>query len=470
MANLSKAITAANNTLIGYKSYPLSATTSFYEYLYQQGEYDLVSHVALKYYTKAAPVYAAIDLICTEISAIIPVLYDTRREVYISSHPFLDLLQYPNADSTYTEFIYAYAAYYLTTGNSFNIATGPIGRPPLELFAANPQRISITPHNVDLYADIINYSAGGAIEFLRKEIGNRFRYYNEQKTAEIWQTKTFNPSISTKALYGLSKLNALTYEIEQYLESSIHNLSLLEKGGRPSGAFTTDARLSDDQLTRIQQQFNTYQAGAKNAGRILVFDGAEMDYKEMSQSNKDMDFANLKQQVTMMIYNALRIPLPLMSEGSMTMNNMSHAKLNLYDNAVLPIINRLFSELAYFLLPRYPKSENLILTYNPSDMIALEPRRNEELQKLSSLGVLTINELRSLIGYEEVEGGDDIYAPSTEIPIAHDADSLDTIATDNSATSRETFTDIMRQQVDQEGDRLFTDDEIERIADRNNLT
>lgn len=467
MTTLNKAIALASNNIERKANFTNNFIkyTSLYEFLFQNSHFDLSSHLALRYYTICAPVFSAVDLISTEVASIKPVLLDTSKpeKEYIKEHAILDLLKFPNADSTYEEFMYRKAAFFILTGNNFDNATGLVTSPPLELFSLNPERIAIIPNVIDRFPEAIEYSYTTAIIFKRNEIKNRFRFYNDAKTSEAWQVKTFNPSAHTNALYGLPQLNSIYYEIEQYLKTSMHNLAILNHGGRPTGALISENRLSENQLQSLKAELNRYHEGAANAGRMFILEGENIKFQEMGSSSRDMDFREMKAQVTSMIYNVLRIPLPLVSEERMILHNLENARLNFYYNAVLPLVKRFFSEFTNFLLPRYPNTENLIITYDDSQIPALEPQRNAEIQKLQSLGVLTINELRKKVGYEKLEGGDDVYAPATDIPIAHDIDAM------QKRTNREYFRTLMRGYVNEMGERRFNDDEIERIADRNGL-
>jgi len=469
MTTLNKAINLVSNNIVKKSFYDdFTKYTSLYEFLFQNAHFDLSSHLALRYYTICAPVFAAVDLISSEVASIKPVLININDPDagFIYKHPILDLLKFPNADSTYEEFMYRKAAFFILTGNNFDNATGIVTSPPLELFSLNPERTTITPNSVDRFPEDIIYSYTTSIIFKRNEIKNRFRFYNNSKTSEVWQVKTFNPSIHTNSLYGLSYLNSVYYEIEQYLKTSMHNLAMLNHGGRPTGALISDSRLTEDQLQKLKAELNRYHEGAANAGRMFILEGENIKFQEMGASNRDMDFREMKNQVTHMIYNVLRIPLPLVSQERMIMRNLEQARLNLYDNTILPLVRRFFSEFTNFLLPRYPGGENFKITYDDSEITALEPRRNEELQKLQSLGVLTINELRSLITYEPLEGGDDIYAPATNIPIAHDVETEQEL---QQRANREYFRELMQGYIDENGERRFSDDEIEQIADKNGL-
>ena len=407
------------------KSYSSSLSSgcsrqSFIDHLLQNKQYDLAASQAVNYYGNCAPLYTAIDWVATEAASIDIMLWDSSKKEYVKNHPVIDLLESPNADATYEEFLYGLVAFFLLTGNSYITADGDVMRPPVSLWDIPPQAVTFTVASDGYPASFTAQTAYDAHTFTRKLVNSRFRYY-ENNIRELYQIKTFNPDATNFRIVGKSPLNSIYYEIEQYLAASTHNLSLLKRGATLGGIFKHGSKLTDDSYRRLQNQIDIFFSGERNAGRpILAEDG--LDFTATGQTNKDMDFMELKRQVTAMIYNVLRIPLPLVSESTMTLANMESAKLNLYDNAVLPVVNRIFAELSNFLLPRYPNSEGLVFAYDPGSILALEPRRNENLKFLNELNVLTTNEVRAQVGYEALEGGDDLYQPSTNVPFARDTD------------------------------------------------
>jgi hypothetical protein len=168
------------------------------------------------------------------------------------------------------------------------------------------------------------------------------------------------------------------------------------------------------------------------------------------------------------------------------MDNFDKSMIAFYDQAVLPIANRIFSELTNFLMPRYGGNEDLILSYDVGDITALEPRRNEQMKVLKDLGIFTINQLRAETGADPLQGGNAIYGASMQIALATDPadesilpDYNDLPALDNvggndeklgaKKTSRAKFTALLRAKVDVDGNQLFTEDEINKIADKHGL-
>ncbi len=405
-----------------------SCTNSFYQSLYHalylNNHYDLAAFQAVSYYMKAAPLYTAVDLISKEVASIVPVVRNVKTGEISTEHPILDLLRSPNSDESYKEFITAFASFLLITGENYAISTGLASSEPKEVMVVPPQSINIMVVPNDGITSITYQTNGDAINFKPDKslqsamASNRTRYYTITDTQELWQTISFNPTINKYKVHGMSPFTPLFYQIEQYINADIHNLSLLKRGGRLSGAFTVENELTTEQFDRLRQQINELYSGSENAGRIGLFDGDRMEYQELGMNLKDMDFVALKDNVETAIYNALHIPLPFVKSETMTLANMETAKLTLYDNAVLPLTKRIFEELTLMLMYRYKNSEDLELSFIPQSIPALESRRIAQLKEQSEINVMGINEMRNILGLVDADDGSDIYRPATAIPVA----------------------------------------------------
>jgi phage portal protein BeeE len=135
-----------------------------------------------------------------------------------------------------------------------------------------------------------------------------------------------------------------------------------------------------------------------------------------------MDFLNLHISAMKRIYNVLGVPTPLIFDDAAKFANFSEAKLALYDNTVIPLTKLIYSELTDFLMPRYPGSEDLILSFNEGDIPALQSRHTENLERKQKLGIYTINELRALDGAGALSGDgvNQVYLPATMLPVGED--------------------------------------------------
>ena len=71
-------------------------------------------------------------------------------------------------------------------------------------------------------------------------------------------------------------------------------------------------------------------------------------------------------------------------------------------------------------MPRYEKSEQFEITFNPKDIPQLEPERNAQLKVKKETAIYTINEMRAESEAEPLDGGQYVYGTMGTTPIATD--------------------------------------------------
>lgn len=379
---------------------------------------------AMDYYTQVAPLYTAVDMVVSAASSIEPLLENTRTGEVTYAHPLLELLKTPNAFTKYSEFITQLLTFFLLTGNTYIVATGPVNRPPLELQVLNPASIMI---DLDEYGFplryTINSSTGHGRVFSRKETSSGVKFFSGAD-AELLHIKTFSPDYANNCWLGMSPLQPIINELDQYVSASVHNLSVLRRGARPSGALLFDEEITDEQFQNYQVQVDRFYRGGENAGRVLLLEKAK--FQELSQSNRDMDFAALKRDVTLAIYSAYRIPIPLVNAEFSSYDNLKTSNLNFYDQSVLPLVKRMLSELTAFIGPRYQKNNELALTYDQDDVEALTPRKIDTVSGMTQSNIVTVNEARTILGYEPLVGGDVLLVEGSKVTLTdlHTQDTL----------------------------------------------
>lgn len=375
----------------------------------------------------SAPLFTAIKLITDNFSPINPIIFDQKKLEFIPSHPLTDLInKKPNPFETPFLFKDSISSFYSITGNSYINVVGKVGdlkgnRPPLELQTLSPA--DVTPESIDNtnFPQRFTYRTGSInIEYNYDIVSQKYLSIDGN---ELLQLKTFNPRHNSTNFLGLSTLQPIQLEIQQYLQASIHNHAVLKNQGRPSALVTVDNNdgnmLGDEQISEIQERLKEVK-GAENAGKINFMPFA-IKWQAISESIKDMDFETLKTMTEQAIYKAFKIPLSFATEESSTMNNKEIARLDLYDNAIIPLTKRVYNFLDEKLLPRYPNSENLKLIVDESAIPVLARRKIVETKEKKELGALSINEIRAEIGREGIGAeGDIIYQPTNLVPIGTD--------------------------------------------------
>ncbi len=372
---------------------------------------------AMNLYNKSSAVSIPINYIAEAFASINPVLKEGTE--IIRDHPVLDLLQTPSPFYTQDLFLENLGKNYLITGETELVALGNTNRPPLELQPINPKNVTVNQGQNGLAISLIvsGESLAGAYQL---EHRGRIVRYLRGNLSEIKQIRNYSTR-NNSLLRGQSPLVSASAEARQHIEGNNHNVSLLVNGGRVSLVFHFEEDLNDDDFLEVKQRVRDQYGGARNAGEIGVTAGSKMDIKELGTNNKDMDFANLQNMARTAVALQYKFPLPLLSTEAATFNNYKEAKAALYDDAVLPLADRIFGGLSDFLLPRYGLDPSKVrITYDIDQITALAGRRNEELKLRKELGLETDNELRTMIGRESYEGGDVHYKPANMIPVGTD--------------------------------------------------
>lgn len=372
---------------------------------------------AMNLYNKSSAVSIPIGYIAEAFASINPVLKDGTE--IITDHPVLDLLQSPSPFYTQDLFFENLAKNYLITGETELIAVGNVNRPPLELQPINPKNVTVNEGQGGLATSMIvsGETLMGAYNLEKR--GRRIRYVRGN-LSELKQIRNYSTR-DNSLIRGQSPLVSASAEARQHIEGNNHNVSLLINGGKVSLVFHFDEDLNDDDFEATKQRVMDQYAGPQKAGTIGVTSGGKLSIEELGINNKDMDFANLQEMARQAVAMQYKFPLPLLSTDASTFNNYKEAKAALYDDAVLPLADRIFGGLSDFLLPRYGMDPARVrLTYDMDQITALSSRRNEELKLRRELNLETLNELRTMIGREPAANGDTILVPATMVPLGTD--------------------------------------------------
>jgi HK97 family phage portal protein len=405
------------------------------------GSGRMTPQAAMEFYRTSSSVAIAVDMIADEVEHLEPVIR-TEDGKYIQDHDLLRLLKSPNGFDNWSGFIGASARHYLLTRECFYYGGGGISRPPLEMFAVKPQTISTVENAADRYPQIFMVTDGRASgTYTRLEKARKVNYF-DGGLRELFRVHGF--SSRTDETRADSPLEAVALEAKQQIQGRVHNLALLDNGGRLSLIVQFKDAMSEDEHIARRDSLNRTLSGAGNAGRIAVVSSSDMEIKEAGTNNKDMDYAVLDQVAREALFLRYKIPLPLVSNDAATDNNMSHAVFQLYDRCVLPLADVLLDGLGRFLLPRYGLDPaRACITFNPESIDALVSRRVDMLLARQKLGVETINELRAqLPNREPLEGGDTLYQPSTMVPVGVD------LFTDDNVDAATEADRLMREDAD----------------------
>jgi HK97 family phage portal protein len=344
-------------------------------------------------------VYRCIQAVAQGAAGVPWILYQEdskgeRKEILV--HDLLKLLRKPNEFMSRQELIEAYVAYALICGNSYLDMNGPRkGAPPKELWALRPDRMKVVPHPTN-FINGYTYTIGDQKTTMDKD--------------RVSHLKLFNP---IGDYYGLAPIEVAARGIDNDNAANGWNNSLLTNGARPGGALVTEETLTTAQFENLKEELDKNYRGAKNAGKPMVLEGG-LKWQEMSLNPRDMEFIASKKMSILEICAAFGVPPEVVGYGeTKTYSNYQEARKALYEDAVLPMLDRIRDKLNADLVPKF--GDNLYLDYNKDAIEALQENRDAVYKRAVEAykgEVITKNEARAEIGYDDdAEGGDEYYKP-----------------------------------------------------------
>ncbi|GHS94695.1 portal protein [Alphaproteobacteria bacterium] len=347
----------------------------------------------------------------------------TFYDVEVEDHPLLDLLHNPNPRQSGSSFLENVFSQYLLSGNVYIEAqytngawedAPPEAPPPLQgapqQFLQRPPYRPPTALNLlrSDYVHILVDSQGQPLGFEYKSGKQKRLFPIDLQTgrSSLLHIKTFHP---LNDWYGMSPIEAAARAIDQHNAVGEHNLSILQNGGRPSGALlirpsTGGGTLTQEQRESLRQDIRALYGGTENAGRIMVLEG-NCEWKEMGLSPKDLDFKAGKNISAREIAQAFGVPPILVGlTEEATFSNYKEARLNFWEDTLLPLLDFFVSELNRWLVPMFDAT--LHVRYDRDKIPALASKRDYIWSALKDATFLTVNEKRQALGYGPVVGGD----------------------------------------------------------------
>jgi len=312
-----------------------------------------------------------------------------QGETELQAHPLLDLFAKPNPGQSYQEFMRAKVGFHLIAGNSYDERL-MLGDTPREIYTLRPDRMSIIEGQSSFPAAYV-YTANG----------RKVQWDVDQVTggSDIRHMIAFNP---LDDWYGQSPMMAGGYAIDQHNESMAWVQALLQNNATPSGAIvhSGDAGMTDEQFNRLKAEMEANHQGARNAGRPLLLEGG-LDWRPMGISPDGMKVIDTKNSAARDICLAYGVPPMLLGiPGDNTYSNYQEARLALWEDTVLPLLEYILAEWSAWL-----GDGSVELKPNLDKVPAIVDKRMTLWNMADKSTDLTIDERRELKGYEPMANG-----------------------------------------------------------------
>lgn len=337
-----------------------------------------------------------------------------QGDIELERHPLISLLKRPNPTQAGIEYFQALYSFLLLSGNSYALASA-VGSAPTELYLLRPDRVEIEPSNTSVPKSY-QYK-------LNNQVVAKYEADPVSGQSEVKHFKMWNP---LDDYLGLSPLMAAAVDLDVHNMIAKHNVGLLNNGARPSGAIVFKPKgemgerleLTDGQRKQISDDLTQRFTGNKNAGRPMLLEG-DFDWKEMGMSPKDMDFMQQKHMAAKDIALCFGVPSQLIGiPDSQTYANVQEARLALYEETILPLAQRVESDLNEWLAPSF--GDDISIKYDIDRIPAMTERRRRVYENVVAAvreGIISRNEARERLGYEPIIGGNEVFIAANLFPL-----------------------------------------------------
>jgi HK97 family phage portal protein len=249
------------------------------------------------------------------------------------NHPVARLIRAPNPYQTWQDLVEWVTAETLLSGNGLcELQTDGAGRPtallPIPWRHVLP---SLLPNGRMVY-DIIGYQAPwGSIGGMRRLFADEVFHLKDR---------------GDEPFVGRSRLSRAPRVITNALDEQTFIGSVWKNQATPSGAFKTEASLSDANFERVKSQVRENYAGVNNAGRIMMLDNG-LSFQPFSISPEDAELLDSRKFTTEEFCRLFQVPPPLVQDYSNnTFTNSQSAALWFAQFSLQPWVSKIESEFA----------------------------------------------------------------------------------------------------------------------------
>ncbi|MEQ8556746.1 MAG: phage portal protein [Henriciella sp.] len=230
---------------------------------------------------------------------------------------------------------------------------------------------------------------------VRQRRGQRIIQCEADGWSPVLHLKLYHPS---DGIYGLSPLAAARKALDLHNGAAAWAKSLIDNAARPSGALVygkDGGSLTPDQFDRLKAELEATHTGSANAGRPLLLDGG-LDWKPMSLTPADMDFAGTRHAAAREIALAFGVPPMLLGiPGDNTYATYKEANVAFWRLTVLPLVQKVADALSIWLSGRF---DDVTLRPDLDDVPAFTAEREALWARLEAASFLSTEEKRRLAG------------------------------------------------------------------------
>lgn len=247
--------------------------------------------------------FAIVDALAENVAAINWHLYrknasgQKRDRVEVFEHPAIALWLKPNDHMDSTEFVETSQQHFDLIGETVwyvGRSVSGLG-PPLELWPIRPDRVTPVPDPDNFIQGYLYHCPGVEPMPWRPE--------------DVIRIKRPNPIDPYR---GMGAVQSIMVDIYGEQAAAEWNANFFRNSAEPGGVVEFDSVLDDAEWKEFQERWNEQHLGTSNAHRVAFLERAH--WKDRAFSNRDMQFAQLREVASEVIRRAFRFPRPMLGD------------------------------------------------------------------------------------------------------------------------------------------------------------
>src|SRR5210317_1983276 len=319
------------------------------------------------------------------------------------------LLERPNAAQSYSSWISELIAFGKLTGNRYIYGIAP----ETGINQGKYKELYVMP------SQIMEIVSGGIMQPVQKY---RIEYQGayDIPAEDICHIKDFNPYYDGTGshLYGQSPLRAGLRSLTTNNEAVQTGVKYLQNQTARGLLMSDEGDINEVQAQQLKDKFRKQFQGSDNAGDVIITP-KKLSWVNFGLNAADVSLIEQYNASIKDLCNIYAVPVQLLNNTeSSTYNNMKEAKKALYQNCVIPELNKIRDELNRWLVPKF--GDKLFIDFDYSAIPELQEENEKVVDQLSKAWWVTPNEKRRVMNYgvdEENVALDNYYIPANLLPI-----------------------------------------------------
>lgn len=227
---------------------------------------------------------------------------------------------------------------------------------------------------------------------------------NAQERKEYDEILHIQPSDGVAPIKNGRDAIALALALDKFVSN------LLANGGRPSGIIMAEKKLDPEAKKKLADSWFDTHSGDNAGGTALLDEG--MDYKQLSASLADSQFAENRLEQIRQIARVFRVPPTMLFELTRgTWSNTEEMARQFYTVTLQPwLTNWVWAYSRVLLTPE--ERERFYIEFITDDLLTADfTKKATALGQYRSAGVLTANEVRAMLNKPPHPEGDSLSNP-----------------------------------------------------------